>query len=59
MAKDHELPRGGPGACLRAREKETRMSPSRAPLLSFPHYFQAPATQATEMQSGAFSDTIS
>ena len=34
------------------------MSPSRAPVLSFPHYFQAPATQATEMQSGAFSDTI-
>ena len=30
----------------RAREKETRVSPSRAPVLSFAHYFQAPATQA-------------
>ena len=33
----------------RAREKETRdtprVSPSRAPVLSFAHYFQAPATQ--------------
>ena len=31
----------------RAREKETRVSLSRAPVLSFAHYFQAPATQAT------------
>ena len=37
----------------RARKKETRegrgtprVSPSRAPVLSFAHYFQAPATQA-------------
>ena len=30
----------------RAREKETRVSPSRAPVLSFAYYFQAPATQA-------------
>ena len=30
----------------RAREKETRVSPSRAPVLSFAHYFQAPAAQA-------------
>ena len=34
----------------RAREKETRegtrVSPSRAPVLSFTHYFQAPATPA-------------
>ena len=30
----------------RAREKETRVSPSRAPVLSFAHYFQAPATQS-------------
>ena len=30
----------------RARDKETRVSPSRAPVLSFAHYFQAPATQA-------------
>ena len=31
-----------------AREGETltpRVSPSRGPVLSFPHYFQAPATQ--------------
>ena len=39
----------------RAREKETRegkdsprVSPSRAPVLSFAHYFQAPATQALD-----------
>ena len=31
----------------RAREKETRVSPSRAPVLSFAHYFQAPTTQAS------------
>ena len=31
----------------RALGKETRVSPSRAPVLSFAHYFQAPATQAT------------
>ena len=33
----------------RAHEKETRLcvSTSRAPVLSFAHYFQAPATQAT------------
>ena len=31
----------------RAREKETRESPSRAPVLSFARYFQAPATQAS------------
>ena len=30
----------------RTREKETRVSPSRAPVLSFAHFFQAPATQA-------------
>ena len=35
------------GAWKRAREKETRVSPSRAPVLSFARYFQAPATQAT------------
>ena len=30
-----------------AREEDTRrVSPSRAPVLSFTHYFQAPATQA-------------
>ena len=29
-----------------ACEKETRASPLRAPVLSFAHYFQAPATQA-------------
>ena len=30
-----------------AREGDTRrVSPSRAPVLSFTHYFQAPATQA-------------
>ena len=34
----------------RAREKETRESPSRAPVLSFAHYFQAPATQAKDHQ---------
>ena len=44
----------------RAREKETRegkgssltrrVSPSRAPVLSFAHYFQAPATQASSKQ---------
>ena len=43
----------------RAREKETREgkgssltprgSPSRAPVLSFAHYFQAPATQASRI----------
>ena len=34
-------------ACLeRAREKETRVCPSRLPVLSFAHYFQAPATLA-------------
>ena len=39
----------------RARKKETRegrgtprVSPSRAPVLSFAHYFQAPATQANK-----------
>ena len=32
-----------------AREKETRMSPSRAPVLSFAHYVQAPATQANKL----------
>ena len=31
----------------RAREKESRVSPSRATVLSFDHYFQAPATQAS------------
>ena len=31
----------------RAREKETCVSPSRAPVLSFARYFQAPATQAS------------
>ena len=31
----------------RAREKETRVPPSCAPVLSFAHYFQAPATQAS------------
>ena len=31
----------------RAREKGTRVSPSRAPALSFTHYFQAPVTQAS------------
>ena len=30
-----------------AREKETRVSPSHVPVLSFAHYFQAPATQPT------------
>ena len=30
-----------------AREKGTRVSPSRAPALSFTHYFQAPVTQAS------------
>ena len=46
----------------RAREKETRegrgsslnpcVSPSRAPVLSFARYFQAPATQAREISDG-------
>ena len=31
----------------RARARETRVSPSRAPFFSCAHYFQAPATQAT------------
>ena len=31
----------------RAREKTTRESPSRAPIILFAHYFQAPATHAT------------
>ena len=31
----------------RARSRETRVSPSRAPGFSCDHYFQAPATQAT------------
>ena len=35
----------------RAREKETRVSLSRAPVLSFAHYFQAPATQATSVMA--------
>ena len=37
----------------RAREKETRVSPSRAPVLSFARYFQAPATQARKITSSA------
>ena len=45
----------------RAREEETRegrgntprLSPSRAPVLSFAHYFQAPATQAKPIFSEA------
>ena len=34
---------------LRSRRKKERArgSPSRAPVLSYVHYFQAPATQAT------------
>ena len=38
----------------RAREKDTREGrphPSRAPVLSFAHYFQAPATQAIQLQT--------
>ena len=35
----------------RAREKETSVSLSRAPVLSFAHYFQAPATQATSVMA--------
>ena len=38
----------------RARQKETRetrVSLSRAPVLSFAHYFQAPATQATSVMA--------
>ena len=31
-----------------------RMSPSRAPVLSFAHYFQAPATQANSQESSRF-----
>ena len=31
----------------RARVRETRVSPSRAPIFSCAHYFQAPSTQAT------------
>ena len=31
----------------RARRRPPRVSPSRAPVLSFAHYFQAPATQAS------------
>ena len=31
-----------------ACEKETRVSPSLAPVLSFAHYFQAPAVQARD-----------
>ena len=42
-----------------AREKETReetrVSPSRAPVLSFTHYFQGPATQANSFYSVAVS----
>ena len=30
-----------------ARRRHARVSPSRALVLSFTHYFQAPATQAT------------
>ena len=39
-----------------AREKVTRescVSPSRAPVLSFARYFQAPATQATSVLVGS------
>ena len=41
-----------------AREGDTRdtpcVSPSRAPVLSFARYFQAPATQATSRQKLSF-----
>ena len=32
--------------CARRRHARGEVSPSRAPVLSFAHYFQAPATQA-------------
>ena len=45
----------------RAREKETRegresVSPSRAPVLSFAHYFQAPAMHATNFLSSSLEN---
>ena len=34
---------------VRARARQTRVSPSRAPVFSCAHYFQAPATQANQV----------
>ena len=38
------------GSSGRKRERAPRVSPSRAPVLSFAHYFQAPASQAILIQ---------
>ena len=38
-------------SCSTTASSLLRVSPSRAPVLSFAHYFQAPATQATLLWS--------
>ena len=38
---------------VRARARETRVRPTRAPVFSCAHYFQAPATHATHLQTSS------
>ena len=41
------LHKNHPNLRSRGKKERARVSPSRAPVLSYIHYFQAPATQAT------------
>ena len=41
------LHKNHPNSRSRRKKERARVSPSRTPVLSYVHYFQAPATQAT------------